>query len=91
MLYRRNWHNFVNQLYYFKKERVNTNRMPVFWPQLKEKLLKNVWYDRTFKTKSLIRNVFLKFFKADVRHNKNMAQKFGSLETMLNTTMGTIK
>ena len=50
--------------------------MLIIWPQPKEKLLKEEWHGRTFKTKSMFKHLFSKLFKADVRHNIKMWFKF---------------
>ena len=42
--------------------------MPEIGPQSKEKLLNNAWHGRTCKSQSMIKNLFSKLFKVDVKH-----------------------
>lgn len=49
--------------------RADTNRMPAISLQPKRKLPKDTWHGRAFKTKGMIKNLFSKAFKADIRDN----------------------
>lgn len=50
--------------------------MPTISLQPKRKLPKDTWHGRAFKTKGMIKNLFSKAFKADIRENIKTWLKF---------------